>query len=164
MGIVEGAEINLSPRLQAIVNFLKEDNILRIIFAQDVPCFAISLHAGSPEMGARVRELATAAELASEIIELITRELTHLPAYLKGVNRLKWRGGWEPINNESRPDFPYIEGVSIVSDDEIGLIEDFPEMSTEGKIAVSLFGIIGIIAETIGLDRFCPLPHYGKAK
>jgi hypothetical protein len=164
MNIGVGTQINIGPRLQAFKDALKQPNVLRIVAAHGAPSLIFTFNATAPESGACNRELATAAEIPADVIELIAVELSNFAAYLEGIEGFKGTWWAYPMHYESSLDFFNIEGIAVMRDDYIGFIQDLPKVSAEMRVACFGGLVRWIVGEAIRLDRFVPLPEHGKAE
>lgn len=158
MSISKRTQINISPRLQALVNALKKPDILSIVFAEESPGFLVTLHAFPPEVRALVLKFATAGKIPPEVIKLIRIKLKGATAELESVQRLVWRWWFQSMNGESRIDFFDIERITVVSHYVGRSIENCPEIPKQGAVAVLLGNILGVINYAMGLDRFFIMP------
>lgn len=79
--------VRRSPRTNAVIDLLKETNILRVILPHDAPASFIARHAAEPQMRACVRQLRANAKITSKIIKLIRVKLKMPSSNLKGINR-----------------------------------------------------------------------------
>src|SRR6185436_6158997 len=161
MGIGIGAQIDIDPGLQSLIDILKQSDILRIIPAQDGPGFNISINTAAPELRACIGYLATAMKIAPDVVEFIGIEFEVLARELEGIYGFEWAAWLKPVNHKTSLDFLNIEGRSVVSDDYIGLIKHLPNISTEGRVVVFISIIERIIRKAACLDGLIAIPAYG---
>jgi len=160
---IDAQVVTLSPRLQALVNALKQTDILRIIFSEDTPGLCITFHAPAPEICACIGDFAAAAQVAPEVVELIRVELESPAAQFKSVYSFEGRGRIVAVNGESRIDLLNVEGIPIVSYNDISRIKDTPELPRESGVVNFILLVNGVIRQAVGLHRFFAFPEQSKA-
>ncbi len=153
MGGGIGSQIEIGPRLQALICALEQPHVLRIIAPHCGPGFWVSFDATTPESGPCIRHLAATAEIPPDIIELIAVEFEFFACYLKGVNGLKGTWWREAIDDKTSPDFLYVEGIAVMRDDYIRLIKNLPQVSAEMRVACFTGLVRWVVREAIRFDR-----------
>ena len=127
MSIRTGIEVEVrmigSKRFQALIDPLKQSNILGVIAKHLIPRACFALHAAKPEVFARMCDFAATAEDATEVVEFITIELEELARNLQCIDGLEWRWSMELVGEEAGAGLLEIEGVPIVSDDDISRVK-----------------------------------------
>ena len=162
MSLGIGPQVDISPRLQAFIDALKQTDILRIIPAHSGPGLEITVYATAPESGACIRKLATAAEIPPDIIELIAVEFEFLTRNFKRVNCFKGTRWRQPMDHEAGADFLHVEGIAVMRDDYIRTIKHLPKLPTQMRIVCFADVIIWIVREAMRL-YWLSLPAHCKA-
>ncbi len=117
-----------SERFQTLIDPLKQSNILGVIAMHLIPRACFALHAAKPEVFARMCDFAATAEDATEVVEFITIELEELARNLQCINGLEWRWSMELVGDEAGARLLKIEGIPIVSDDDISRVQNAPKV------------------------------------
>lgn len=148
----------ISPRLQSLINALKQPNVLRVIPTHQTPGFCIAGLTPSPQLRACVRDFAAAIQLPPNIVEFIATECEDFAGEFKCVYSLK-RGWWlVAMDGKTRHDFLDVKGHSIVPYDNLRLIQDRPEVGRKRNVRVLITLIDGIIRKAVGLYSFTTRP------
>jgi len=159
-----GPQVDISPRLQALEYCLQQTHILRIVPAHGFPGLSVAENALTPKFRAAVLYLAPYTKIAPDVIEFIAVKLESFSGEFKCVYSPE-RGRWlVAVNSETRVDFLNVEGVPIMSDNNLRLIKDALEAGYKPGIVLWGFFVIWVIRETIGLNLFVAHPQNCKTK
>lgn len=121
MSSIEKTEVGkLGPRLEALVNPNEKPDILCIIATHEPPGFGVALYTTSPQMGTSIRHFPPTSEIAAEIIKFVAIELERPASELEGIYRLERSWRLVPVNRWAGVDLLDIEGVTIMSNNNIG--------------------------------------------
>ena len=164
MSLGIGPQVDISPRLQALEYCLQQTHILRIVPSHGFPGLSVAENALTPKFRAAVLYLAPHTKIAPDVIEFVAIKLESFSGEFKCVYSPE-RGRWlVAMNGETRVDFLNIEGIPIMSNNNISLIKDAFEAGYEPRIVLWGFFVMWVIRETIGLNLFVPFPEHGKAE
>ncbi len=153
------------PATQFEVHLLEEHHILLVVGDHLAPRHRISGHAVEPQLKPLVMlNLAPEAEVPAELVKRVTPEEEVPLCDLLRVDHFVRRRGPHPMRDETRVGFADIEAPRVVGDDDIGLVEEFPELSNKRSVIEFVLRKRREIGELVYVDGLFILPLVREAQ
>jgi hypothetical protein len=112
---------------QTIISLFEQQDIHPIVFDHILPALRVAIDATFPQIKVRL-DLATESKLGTKIIQRIRVVSGNFLGELLGINRLERARRKKTMNNETSYDHLYIKRISVMGDDYVRLVEQFPKV------------------------------------
>lgn len=107
--------------------------------------------------------LASDPQVFPQIVQLVGSETEMLSRDFAGVNCLVSRRGKQAVEDEPRVGFLQVKLVSVMGDDDIRLVQVFPQLSYKFSVVFGILLIERIIGKSFD-NGLLPFPFDGKRK
>lgn|SRR3990167_1827853 len=156
----------LHPRPDEVVGGVEKADIMDVVALHHGPCAGNAVDAVLPELESLVGKFGPKSVSSCESIKTVAVFSKVGSQLLKGVHHLE--GGWrgEAVEEKSGADFTQVKAFCVVGDNNIGLVEEGPQISGKKLVICKcallsatgtdsetfwVVGVIGQGADVVGL-------------
>src|SRR5262245_22968393 len=141
---------------------LKQVHVPDVVPLHQRPGSWIASHAAEPEDGPGMGELPAELEVATEVVQPVTVELEMFLRDLECVDRSI--RAWRPhvVCNETGVCLPDVESIAVVGNDDVGLVEELPQVPHKGLVVLWILLVSGIVRQGADLGPLLAQPLVGE--